>query len=220
MLWIYIAVLEIEISRTLYLMYGHGGHLEKWHFFIVGTLSESDTQSNIFFLYKIPLNKINYWSHNHIWVSRWRFGINIFGTQMTVILDLANKSLTNVAEMYFIGFDDPENIILDTKSIFLADLEIKISYKLDLMYGHGGHFEKCHFYNVWTLFEMVTRSNIFADIKIYQIRSRNLICLIWQRKIIFVKWPKDYWSQLFYGKIMRWTYILFYAFSTSISIVG
>ena len=27
--------------------------------FIVGTLAESDTQSNIFFLYKIPRNKIN-----------------------------------------------------------------------------------------------------------------------------------------------------------------
>ena len=56
---IYIAGLEIEISRKLYLMYGHGGHLEKIHFVIVGTLSESDTQSNIFFLYKIPQNKIN-----------------------------------------------------------------------------------------------------------------------------------------------------------------
>ena len=46
---------------------------------------------------------------------------------MTVILDLVNKSLTNVAEMYFIGFVDPENISLDTNSIFLAGLEIKIS---------------------------------------------------------------------------------------------
>ena len=46
---------------------------------------------------------------------------------MTVILDLVNKSLTNVAEMYFIGFVDPENISLDTKSIFLAGREIKIS---------------------------------------------------------------------------------------------
>ena len=64
---------------------------------------------------------------------------------MTVILDLANKSLTNDAEMYFIGFVDPENISLDTKNIFLAGLEIKISYKLDLMYGHGGHFENAIF---------------------------------------------------------------------------
>ena len=116
---------------------------------------------------------------------------------MTVILDFVNKSLTNVAEMYFIGFVDPENISLDTKSIFLAGLEIKISYKIDLMYGHGGHFEKCHFCNVWTLFETVTRSNIFADIKIYQIRSRNLICLIWRRKIIFFIWPKDYYELYF-----------------------
>ena len=150
-------------------MYGQGGHLEKWHFFIIGTLSES----------------------NHIWVSRWRFGISIVGTQMTVILDWVNKSLTNVAEMYFIGFVDPENISLDTKSILLVGLEIKISKKLDLMYGHGGHFEKCNFFNVWTLFERVTRSNIFTDIKIYQIRSRNLICLIWRRKFVFFEWPKD-----------------------------
>ena len=77
---------------------------------------------------KIRLINLIYhtWSHNHIWVSRWRFGICIFGTQMTVILDLVNKSLTNVAEMYFIVFVDPENINLDTKSIFLAGLEIKI----------------------------------------------------------------------------------------------
>ena len=78
--------------------------------------------------HKIRLINLIYhtWSHNHIWVSRWRFGISMFGTQMTV-LDLINKSLTNVAEMYFTGFVDPENISLDTKSIFLAGLEIKIS---------------------------------------------------------------------------------------------
>ena len=46
---------------------------------------------------------------------------------MTIILDLVNKSLTNVAEMHFIEFVDPENISLDTKGIFLAGLEIKIS---------------------------------------------------------------------------------------------
>ena len=57
---IYIAGLESEISRKLYSIYGHGGHLEKLKKnFIVGTLSESDTQSNIFFIYKIPRNKIN-----------------------------------------------------------------------------------------------------------------------------------------------------------------
>ena len=88
---IYIAGLEIEISQNLYLMYGHGGHLEKWQFLRVILI------------------------------------IRIFGNQMTVILDFVNKSLTNVAEMYFIGFVDPENISLDTKCIFLAGLEIKIS---------------------------------------------------------------------------------------------
>ena len=116
---------------------------------IVGTLSESDTQSIIFFLYKIPQNKINepnipYLVTKSYWISRWRFGISIFGTKMTVILDLVNKSLTNVAEMYFIGFVDSENISLGTKNIFLAGLEIKISGKLDFMYGHGGYFEKCN----------------------------------------------------------------------------
>ena len=43
---------------------------------------------------------------------------------MTVILDLVNKSSTNVAEMYFIGFVDHENISLRTKNIFLAGLDI------------------------------------------------------------------------------------------------
>ena len=42
---------------------------------------------------------------------------------MTVILDLVNKSWSNVAEMYLIGFVDPENISLGT----IAGLEIKIS---------------------------------------------------------------------------------------------
>ena len=89
--------------------------------------------SLIFFSYikchEIRLINLIYhtWSHNHIWVSRWRLGISIFGTQMTVILDLVNKSLINVAEMYFIGLVDSENIILDTESIFLAGLEIKMS---------------------------------------------------------------------------------------------
>ena len=33
-------------------------------------------------------------------------------------------------------------ISLGTKSMFLAGLEIEISQKLDLAYGHSGHFEK------------------------------------------------------------------------------
>ena len=65
-------------------------------FFIVRTFSESDTQSNILFLRKIQKKRLmnliyHTWSQNHIWVSRWRFGISIFGTQMTIILDLVNK---------------------------------------------------------------------------------------------------------------------------------
>ena len=59
---------------------------------------------------------------------------------MAAILDLVNKSWTYVAELYFIGFVDPENISLGTKSIFLAGLEIEISHKLDLVTGHGGHY--------------------------------------------------------------------------------
>ena len=111
---------------------------------------------------------------------------------MAAILDLVNKAWTYVAELYFIGFVDPQNISLGTKSIFLAGLEIEISQKLDLVTGHGGHFEKRIFFIVWTLLERVTRSNIFPHIKIYPKKSRNLICLIWRRKIIFFKWPRDY----------------------------
>ena len=65
---------------------------------------------------------------------------------MAAILDLVNKSWTYVAELDFIGFFDPENISLGTKSIVLAGLEIEISQKLDLVTGHGGHFEKWFFY--------------------------------------------------------------------------
>ena len=113
-----------------------------------------------------------------------RFGISILGTKMAAILDLVNKSWTYVAELYLIGFVDPENISLGTKSIFLAGLEIEISQKLDLVTGHGGHFEKRIFFIVWTLLERATRSNIFSHIKIYQIKSRNLICQTWPRNFV------------------------------------
>ena len=66
---------------------------------------------------------------------------------MAAILDLVNKSWTCVAELYFIGFVDPENISLGTKSIFLAGLEIEISQQLDLVTGYGGHFEKRIFFH-------------------------------------------------------------------------
>ena len=71
-----------------------------------------------------------------------RFGISILGTKMGAILDLVNMSRTYVAELYCIGFVDPKNISLGTKSIFLAGLEIEISQKFDLVTGQGGHFEK------------------------------------------------------------------------------
>ena len=51
-----------------------------------------------------------------------RFELSILGTKMAAILDLVNKSMTYVAELYFIGFVDPENISLGTKGIFLAGL--------------------------------------------------------------------------------------------------
>ena len=56
-----------------------------------------------------------------------RFGLSILGTKMAAILDLVNKAWTYVAELYIIGFVDPENISLGTKSIFLAGLEIEIT---------------------------------------------------------------------------------------------
>ena len=68
---------------------------------------------------------------------------------MAAILDLVNKAWTYVAELYFIGFVDPQNISLGTKSIFLAGLEIEISQKLDLvtilknaLFSLFGHFQR------------------------------------------------------------------------------
>ena len=113
-----------------------------------------------------------------------RFGLSILDTKLVAILDLVNKSWTYVAELYFIGFVDPENISLGTKSIFLAGLEIEISQKLDLVTGHGGHFEERIYFIVWTLLERVTRSNIFSHINIYQIKPRNLICQTWPRNFV------------------------------------
>ena len=75
-----------------------------------------------------------------------RFGLSILG-KMAAILDLVNKSWTYVAELYFIGFVERETISLGTKSIVLAGLEIEISQKLDLVTGHGGHFEKRIFFH-------------------------------------------------------------------------
>ena len=67
---------------------------------------------------------------------------------MAAILDLINKSWTYVAELYLIGFVDPENISLGTKGIFLAGLEMEISQKLYLVTGHGSHFENAFFFIV------------------------------------------------------------------------
>ena len=121
-----------------------------------------------------------------------RFGQSILGTKMAAIWDLVNKSWTYVAELYFIGFVDPENISLGTKSIFMAGLEIEISQILDLVSGHGGHFEKRIFFIVWTLLERVTQSNICSHIQIYQIKSRNLICQTWPRNFVLgLSWDLD-----------------------------
>ena len=88
---------------------------------------------------------------------------------MAAILDVVNKSLSYVAEMYFIGFCWPwkhKNKSLVTKSIFLAGLEMYISQKLEwvTVYGHGGDFEKCIF-SLFGHFERVTRSNICSHNK-------------------------------------------------------
>ena len=101
----------------------------------------------------------------------------ILDTKMVAILDLVNKSQTYVDKMYFIGFVDPKNINLNTKSIFLAGLEIEISRKLDLdtvaILKNAFLFI---LFIVWKLFERITHSNIFSHIKFYKIKSRNLIC--------------------------------------------
>ena len=141
--------------------------------------------SLIFFQHNNQQNEINAPNILDL-VVKWlgplvRFGLSILGTKMTAILDLVNKSWTYVAELYFIGFVDPENISLGTKRIFLAGLEIEISQKLDLVTGH-----------VWTLLERVTRSNICSHIKIYQIKSRNLICQTWPRNFVLgLSWDSD-----------------------------
>ena len=96
-----------------------------------------------------------------------RFGLSIVGIKMVAILDLVYKSRTYVAEMYFIGFVDLENISLGTKNICLAGLEI---WRMDT----AAILKNALFSLFWTRF--VTRSNIFSHIKIYQIKSRNLIC--------------------------------------------
>ena len=70
---------------------------------------------------------------------------------MAAILDLVNKSWTYVAELYFIGFVDPENISFGTKTIFLAGLEIEISQKLDLV-TTWQPFWKTHFFIVLDTF--------------------------------------------------------------------
>ena len=64
-----------------------------------------------------------------------RFGLSILGTKMAAILDLVNKSWTYVAELYFIGFVDPENISLGTKSIVypLTYINIHIKYGIHLL---------------------------------------------------------------------------------------
>ena len=66
---------------------------------------------------------------------------------MVAILDLVNKSWTYVAELYLIGFVDPENISLGTKSIFLAGLEIEISQKNRFGDGTRRPFWKTHFFH-------------------------------------------------------------------------
>ena len=127
--------------------------------------------------HKIRLMNLRYhtWSQNHICVSRWRFGISIFGTQMTVILDLVNKSWTNVAEMHLIGFVDPENITLDTK-------------RMQCIWYHENWIWCIDTAAIFKI-AIFSRSNIFSDIKIYKIRSRNLTCRSW-RTVFFSNGPR------------------------------
>ena len=72
-----------------------------------------------------------------------RSGLRIFGTPLAAILYLVIKSWTNVAEMYFYLIRGPLKCKFGyQKCIYIAGLEIEISRKLYLMYGHGGYLEK------------------------------------------------------------------------------
>ena len=70
-----------------------------------------------------------------------RFGLRIFGTPLAAILYLVIKSWTNVAVFYLIRGPLKYKFGYQ-KCIYIAGLEIEISRKLYLMYGHGGHLEK------------------------------------------------------------------------------
>ena len=112
--------------------------------------------------------------------------ISIFGTQMTVILDLVNKSLKNV--FYWICW--PGKNKFGYQKYISSWSRTKDITQIRFHVWTRRPFWKCHLFNVWTLFERVTRCNIFSDIKIYKIRSRNQICLLWRRKINFSNGPR------------------------------
>ena len=78
-----------------------------------------------------------------------RFGLSILGTKMAAILDLVNKAWTYVAELYFIGFVDPQNISLGTKSIFLAGLENWDITKIRFGDWTRRPFWKTHFFSLF-----------------------------------------------------------------------
>ena len=69
---------------------------------------------------------------------------------MTVILDLVNKSFSNVAVMYFIGFVDPENISLDTKKYISSWSRNKDIIKIRFDVWTRRHFSMFgHFFFKW-----------------------------------------------------------------------
>ena len=111
--------------------------------------TQSDIFSNIIINKMRSMHLIYRFGCKMIFEPLVRFGLSILGTKMAAILDLVNMAWTYVAELYFIGFVDPQNISLGTKTIFLAGLEIEISQKLDLVTGHGGHFEKRIFFSLF-----------------------------------------------------------------------
>ena len=174
-------------------MYGHGGHLENapfhwcWDGYPVWYVFQHNNQPNEI---NAP-NILDLVVKLYVGLS-WDLD-SILGTKMGAILDFVNKSWTYVAELYFIGFVNPENISLGTKSIFLAGLVIEISQKKkDLVTIRRPFWKTLFFFIVWTLLERVTRSNIFSHIKIYQIKSRNLICQTWPRNsVLGLSWDLD-----------------------------
>ena len=80
----------------------------------------------------------------------------------------------------------PQIVDRDSGNLYPIYIKQKLwCWFLNLSAGDIGR-ASCLVFIVWTLLERVTRSNIFSHIKIYLIKSRNLICQTWPRNFVLV----------------------------------